>query len=86
MTEFDLSDHHEQIFGVALTDEQMFPDYTHCECPEYRCTGLLVNRIRVRRQDLQVERRGLIEDCPLSPTRRWVSRTPILNNLSGGGE
>lgn len=87
MTEkFDLSDHHEQIFGTGLTEEQMFPAYTHCECVEYRCTSLNDGRIRVRLQNLQVEKAGKIEDCPLPVTRRWASQVPVIRSLFGGEE
>jgi len=86
MNEFDLSDHYEQITGVPLTEEQMFPDYTHCECVEYRCTSLNDGRIRIRNETLEVSKQGKIEDCPLPPTRRWTASIPITRSLFGGEE
>ena len=86
MTEFNLSDHHEQIFGTGLTEEQMFPDHTHCECVEYRCTGLLDGSIKVRNDTLEVNKAGKIEDCPLTATRRWTASVPIIRSLFGGEE
>lgn len=84
MTEkFDLSDHHEQIFGTGLTEEQM-PSHTHCECREYECTSLNDGSIRVRLETLEVSKQGKLEDCPLPATRRWSTSIPITRSLFTG--
>ncbi len=74
---FDLSNYHE---------EEQLPVHTHCECVQYRCTGLLSGSVKIRQFDLQVEKGGEIGDCTLPPTRRWTASTTVGRGMFGGKE